>query len=50
VFVKARWAALARPVVLARAEAPAAALELGLELEEGLGLPCTQKTSQASTG
>jgi hypothetical protein len=46
VFIKARWAALARPVeLLARAEAPAWAREL--ELAQGLGLPCTPKKSQA---
>jgi hypothetical protein len=51
VFIKARWAALARPVelLLARAEA-LLALERELKLAEGLGLPCTQKTSQAGTG
>jgi hypothetical protein len=49
VFIKARWAALARPVeLLARAEAPAWALEL--ELAEGLGLPCTPKKSQEGRG
>jgi hypothetical protein len=44
--------ALAHPVGLApaREEAPAEALEPDLEVEAGLGLPCTQKTSQASTG
>jgi hypothetical protein len=47
VFIKARWAALARPVelLLARAEAL-----LALELELGLGLPCTPKKSQAGRG
>src|SRR5271166_4335501 len=43
VFIKARWAALARPVELL----------LALELEPaagGLGLPCTQKKSQAGRG
>lgn len=47
VFIKARRAALARPVelMLARAEAPAWACEL--ELAQGLGLPCTPKKSQA---
>src|SRR5580693_3433787 len=51
VSIKARWAALARPVelLLARAEA-LLALERELKLAEGLGLPCTQKTSQAGTG
>ena len=50
VFIKARWAALARPVelLLARTEAPAWALEL--ELAEGLGLPCTPKKSQEGRG
>jgi hypothetical protein len=47
VFVKARWAALVRPVeLLARAE-------VLLELEPGAGglrLPCTQKKSQAGKG
>ncbi|MDT5254269.1 MAG: hypothetical protein QOE48_3467 [Mycobacterium sp.] len=43
VFIKARWAALGRPVeLLARAEA-LLALEPELEVEEGLGLPCTPK-------
>jgi hypothetical protein len=42
----------ARPVGLvpARAEAPVEALEPDPEVAAGLGLPCTQKTSQASTG
>jgi hypothetical protein len=50
VFIKACWAALARPVelLLARAEAPAWALEL--ELAQGLGLPCTPKKSQSGRG
>jgi hypothetical protein len=49
VFIKARWAALPRPVelLLARAEA---LLALELELELGLGLPCTPKKSQAGRG
>ncbi len=50
VFIKARWAALARPVELLLARA----MELlALELEPaagGLGLPCTQKKSQAGRG
>ncbi len=48
-FIKARWAALARPVelLLARAEA---LLALGLEVAQGLGLPCTPKKSQAGRG
>lgn len=46
VFIKACWAALARPVErLARAEAPGWALEL--QGAAGLGLPCTQKKSRA---
>ena len=51
VFIKARWAALARPVepLLARAEA-LLALELELELAQGLGLPCTPQKSQAGRG
>jgi hypothetical protein len=51
VLIKARWAAQARPVevLLARAEA-LLARELDLELAGGLGLPCTQKKSQAGTG
>jgi hypothetical protein len=59
VFIKARWAAQARPVEVllarpvevlpARAEA-LLARELDLELAGGLGLPCTQKKSQAGTG
>jgi hypothetical protein len=51
VFIKARWAAVARPVelLLARAEA-LLALELELELALGLGLPCTPKKSQAGRG
>jgi hypothetical protein len=51
VLIRARWAALARPVglLLARGEA-LLAVEPELELEEGLGLPCTQKKSQAGTG
>ncbi|MGA7131430.1 MAG: hypothetical protein WBZ15_03600 [Mycobacterium sp.] len=51
VFIKARRAALARPVeaLPGRAEA-LLALEPELELEEGLGLPCTQKKSQGGTG
>jgi hypothetical protein len=51
VFIKARWAALARPVelLLARAEA-LLALELELKLAEGLGLPCTPKKSQEGRG
>ncbi len=50
-FIKARWAALARPVelLLARAEA-LLALELELKVAGGLGLPCTRKKSQAGTG
>ena len=44
VFIKARRAALARPLEALLA------LEPELELEEGLGLPCTQKKSQAGTG
>ena len=50
VFIKARWGALTRPVelLLARAEAPAWALEL--ELAQGLGLPCTPKKSQEGRG
>jgi hypothetical protein len=51
VFIKARRAALARPLeaLPGRPEA-LQALEPELELEEGLGLPCTQKKSQAGTG
>jgi hypothetical protein len=51
VFIKARWGALARPVelLLARAEA-LPALELELELAQGVGLPCTRKKSQAGRG
>jgi hypothetical protein len=51
VFIKARWAEPGRPVelLLARAEA-LLALELELNLAGGLGLPCTQKKSQAGTG
>ena len=51
VFTKARWTALARPVelLLARAEV-LLALELELELEQGFGLPCTPKMSQAGMG
>ncbi len=52
-FIKARWAALARPVelLLARAEAlPALELEPELELAQGVGLPCTRKKSQAGRG
>jgi hypothetical protein len=46
VFIKAPWAALGRPVeLLARAEA-LLALEPELEVEEGLGLPCTPKKSR----
>jgi hypothetical protein len=43
--------ALARPagLVLAREEALLARADVLLE-EEGLGLPCTQKKSQAGTG
>ena len=50
-FIKARWAALARPVelLLARAEA-LLALELELKLAEGLGWPCTPKKSQEGRG
>lgn len=50
-FIKARSAALARPVelLLARAEA-LLALELELELAQGVGLPCTRKKSQAGRG
>jgi hypothetical protein len=50
VFIKARWAAPARPVelLLARAEALLALDEL--ELAEGLGLPCTPKKSQEGRG
>ena len=44
-FIKARWAALARPVELLRAEALRAP-----QLELGFRLPCTQKTSQAGKG
>ena len=44
VFIKARRAALARPLEALLA------LEPELELEEGLGLPCTQKKSQGGTG
>jgi hypothetical protein len=49
VFIKARWAALARPVelLLARAEA---LLALELEVAQGLGSPCTPKKSQADRG
>jgi hypothetical protein len=49
VFIKARWAALARPVelLLARAEA---LLVLQLEVAQGLGSPCTPKKSQAGRG
>ena len=49
VFIKVRWAALARPVelLLARAEA---LLALELEVAQGLGLPCTPKKSQAGRG
>jgi hypothetical protein len=49
-LIKARWAVLVRPVelLLARAEALRARAEP--LLEEGLGLPCTQKKSQAGTG
>jgi hypothetical protein len=48
VFIKARWAAMPRPVeLLARAEA---LLALELELAQGLGLPCTPKKSQAGRG
>jgi hypothetical protein len=51
VFIKARWAALARPVelLLARAEA-LLALELEQELAQGFGMPCTPKKSQAGRG
>ena len=51
VSIKARWAALARPVelLLARAEA-LLALELELKLAEGLGWPCTPKKSQEGRG
>jgi hypothetical protein len=50
VFIKARWAAPARPVelLLARAEALLALDEL--ELAQGLGPPCTPKKSQAGRG
>jgi hypothetical protein len=49
VFIKACWAALARPVELLPARAEALlALERELNLAGGLGLPCTQKKSQAS--
>jgi hypothetical protein len=49
VLIKACWAALARPAGLVLAEALLARAE-ALLLEEGLGLPCTQKKSQAGTG
>jgi hypothetical protein len=47
VFIKARWAALARPVELLQAEALMAP---ELERAQGFRLPCTQKTSQAGRG
>jgi hypothetical protein len=55
ISIKARWAAGARPAVLALAEALLALLALAeallaLQRAEGFGIPCTRKRSQAGRG